>query len=432
MDMKFNGSIEVTELLSKTLENAMKKVLINAVECCGERYGFDSKDALEWLNLDGIKFVKKPMGRKVRPEKGTTSRPSRTAVVKTKKVPLPFNKDEVVSSLCEGLNYNHGLFTQCQKTHMENGVYCVKCQREADQNASGEPNCGTISSRMSSELMEFSDPKGRKPTSYLKVLEKLNVSRIEAQEYAASLNTFIDECHFIPVPTKPRTTGRPKKTNKVVEADDVEDLFAKLTMNDDDVNKETDDDVNKETDDDVNKETDGDVNKEHLKVHKKEHLKAQEKEAKRLQKEAEKEAQRLQKEAEKAQKDHLKAQEKEQKRLQKEAEKEQKRLQKEAEKAQKAQKETQSLQKPVQVQEEVQEEEEEEEIDVAPFKINGKKYLKSTTNILYDVETHEPVAKYDPTTKSVIELDDNSDVEVEEEEVEVEEEEVEVEEYDEE
>ena len=59
------------------------------------------------------------------------------------------------------------------------------------------------------------------------------------------------------------------------------------------------------------------------------------------------------------------------------------------------------------------EEEEEEVVKVKRVKINGKDYLKSTNNVLYDVETNDAIGVWDENKQEIIlnELDEDSYVE---------------------
>jgi hypothetical protein len=358
--MQANLAIEVTELLSKTLENAMKDMLVQAITYCGEKYNFDSAEAIRDLGLERVKFVKKPMAKRT----ATATKPKKNTIP----FPLPFIKNRVdLLKGCEALNYNQGLFTQCKKDKMDGGRFCKKCQTEADKNASGEPNCGTIQQRLEAELMEFQDSKGRKPIPYVKIMKKHNLTREQVEEIVGEE---MDDIHF-----EEPIVKKTKKNNKVIEADGVEDLFEKLVGEEEEEEEEEQQPV--------------------VQDKKAEEKKA--KEQKRLEREAEKEQKRLQKEAEKKQR---------------EAEKEQKRLQKEAEKKQK---EVEKKQKEVEKEEEDEEEEEEsKKVTVTRITINGKKYLKTNTNILYNPETREEVGIYDPITKTIQELPEEEEEEEEE------------------
>jgi hypothetical protein len=71
-----------------------------------------------------------------------------------------------------------------------------------------------------------------------------------------------------------------------------------------------------------------------------------------------------------------------------------------------------------------EEDDEEEEpppikVQVTRIQINGKKYLKSSSNILYDPDTHTEVGIWNPETKTIEELPDDDDEDDDEDEEEV-------------
>ncbi len=157
---------------------------------CSLRHGFDAEEEIRILGLESImtqkseKAVKEP----------------KTKVVKEKKAktfPLPFIKNCVDMSGCQGLSYNRGLFTQCDGKRMENGEFCNTCQSEADKNASGSPDCGNIRDRMAAELYDFKDPNGRSPIRYMKLLNKLKLNETDAMTEAGKLNIVLDYEHFV-------------------------------------------------------------------------------------------------------------------------------------------------------------------------------------------------------------------------------------------
>ena len=167
----FNASMEVTELLMKTLENAARKLAARCISEVASRHGFDAEKEIQALGLENLSLIRKQMAK-------------RTVVTKEKKprepkksaFPLPFFAENVNTDGCQGLAYNRGLFTQCTKNKCETGLYCKGCQIEADKNSSGAPDCGNVSSRLATGLYEFKDPKGRSPISYIKVIKKLNIT----------------------------------------------------------------------------------------------------------------------------------------------------------------------------------------------------------------------------------------------------------------
>jgi hypothetical protein len=389
--------------------------------------------------------------------------------------PIPFNKNKVNRELCQGLCYNHGLFTQCQKKQTDEKGLCKGCSKEAEKSKTGSPNCGTIEARLATDLMEYTDGKGRKPIAYVKVLEKLSISIETVKEMASKENIEIDSIHFEMAEAK---RGRPKtKITKKVEATTVEDLFATLVneeLNDVDSIVET---VVMSASDEEKDETELVADKEaklaekeaklaadkEAKLKEKEAKLAADKEAKLAEKEAklkekeaklaaEKEAKELKlkekeaklaaekeaKEAKLAAEKEAKLKEKEAKLAEKEAKlaadkaaKEEKEAKLAAEKeAKKAPKEKVQKEKVVKKKEETvaavvadkeapkekKEEENPTKVSVKRITIDGKEYFKTSANILYDPETKEEVGLYDAETNSIKELPDDSDNELQEDE----------------
>ena len=244
--------MSVTTLLLKTLENATREYARGCVTRCGSLYGFDSNEALIALNLENLtiqvrEMKKRSSGKKTKAEK--TEKPVKEKTVKVVKekvvkevvakaykpsIPLPFVESMVKEDGCQGLAFNSGLFTQCQKIRMSQGSYCKGCQSEADFSASGIPNNGSVEQRQACGLMDFRDSKGRAPIAYSKIMEKSKLTREQVELEAGKLNIIIDDMHFV-VEEKKVEAGRPKaakKTVTVVESATVEDLFAQLVDED--------------------------------------------------------------------------------------------------------------------------------------------------------------------------------------------------------
>jgi len=378
------SSMMLSSKVIESMDRSMKEVVRSYVKDCCEANGLNVEEELKRMNIDNLRIVEKSSKKveKVKKEKKVV-------------IPMPFSKSLINEEGCCGLSYNHGLFTQCEKRKMSNGSYCVTCQSEGDKNTSGEPNNGTISERLEKELYEFKDPKGRKAISYLKVLEKLKLTKEAALTEGNRLNLEINEAHLTElVKEKKITRGRPKKSRKIVEAENVTDLFAKLTA--DVVEEEST--VVEESNEVIKK--------------KKTNLSEEEKEAKKAELEAKKEAKKLEKEAELEAKKEAKKLELEAKKAEREA----KRKQEKAEKAA-AKKTTKKETKKVAVEDPkvvVEEAKTPEKVTVTRATINGKQYLKSSNNILYDPETKEEVGLWDAESKSIKELPDDEEEEEEE------------------
>jgi hypothetical protein len=549
MNIEVN-EMSVTTLLLKTLENATREYARGCVTRCASLYGFDSSEALAALNLENLaiqvrEMKKRSSGKKTKEPKEKVEKPKKEKAVKEKKekavkvvaykpsIPLPFVASMVSEDGCHGLAYNNGLFTQCQKIRMSQSSYCKGCQSEADLNASGAPNNGTVEQRLGCGLMEFRDSKGRSPIAYSKIMEKQHISREEVALEEGKLNIEIDELHFAVVEKK--AIGKPKATKKtvtVVESAPVEDLFAQLVDEDSeneslaatvllsDSEEEVDTKDQEKAERDMMKEADLESKKAEKAIKNAEKkqqqaeaaalkkqqqaeeaaLKKQQQEAEKAQKKiddqlakeakiaadllakeqkkidelAAKEAKKLQLEQEKAAKeqkliddklakekkiadekaakeqkkmDELAAKEakklqleqektakeqklidekaaKEQKLIDEKAAKEAKKLQQEQEKALvQQQKESKKAQQQTKAEPKVAAAKPVEEpvaaaapkkVTVKRITIDGKQYLKTTDNLLYDPETKEEMGIYDPETNTIKELPDDDEDEVEE------------------
>lgn len=432
----FNASFAVTDLLMKTLENAAKNVAIECIKTCATQYSFDAEEAIKNLGLENLGLTRKPMAKRtpgVKKEK-TVKEPK---AKKETPFPLPYCSELIKSDGCHGISYNHGLFTQCPKKQMENGSYCKTCQADADTNASAVPTCGNVEMRLANGLYEYKDTKGRSPINYLKVLTKMKLTKEQALEAAEKANIILDDEHFQVVEKAVKSTagtrGRPKKPNTAVTADGAADLFAQL-QSDSDSNGAS----GNESDPAKAKRVkltpeEKEAKKAALEAERAEKkaireaeaaAKKAERETKAAEEKAEREAKRAQEKAEREAKKNQEKAEKEQKKADEKAAREAKKAALEAEKAKK-EAEKEAKKKPVVtptapeapvVAEPVVPEapaEKPQKVTVTRTKIDGKEYLKSSTNILYDAKTREEVGIYDPETKTIKPLPDDDEEEEE-------------------
>jgi hypothetical protein len=394
------------------MEDMMKDVVRRAIEECGRRYGFDGVEACRELGVDvgvSVSMVSKKEKNVKVLKAGVSSL-----------FPLPYN-GEMNDSCCHGLKQNHGLYTQCQQGRKGDGKYCKGCNTQAEKNENGEPDYGSIESRMAVGIFEYVDPKGKKPTAYTKIMKKYKVSEEEVVAEAAKFNVTIDAGHFeVSAESKrgrPKTAvekvskgvkGRPKKSKKVVELcdDATDDLFADLVAS-----------ANKDSD------SESDVEQvEQVEQVQKVLAKAEAKEAEKLAKAEAKEAEKLAKEAEKLAKEQEKLA-KEQEKLAKEQEKKAKAEAKEAEKLAKAAEKKAKADAKVATKEAKVATKEEKTADEEPdkvkrFEFEGVKYLKSkNTGIIYNME-QDVVGKWNEQSNKI----DFKEAEDEEEEEEYEDE----------
>ena len=468
----FNASVEVTELLMKTLENAARKLAARCISEAASRHGFDADAEIQALGLENLSVTRKQMAKKSASEK----KEKKPREPKKSNFPMPFFAENVNADGCQGLAYNRGLFTQCPKNRLDTGGdYCKGCQTEADKNASGCPDCGNVSARLATGLYEFKDPKGRSPISYVKLIKKLNLTLEQVSEETGKTGKTIPEEHLVVVEKK-FARGRPKKVN-AVETDDlsvVSDLFYKLSVEKkqdkedstfqtclegvdavevSDLFSKIGEVLEEEKEEVLEEEVlespvktkkpklseDEKAALEAEKAEKKAALEAEkaEKEAKKLALEAEKaekkaaleaekEAKKLALEAEKAEKKAALEKEKAEKKAaleaekaqKKEAEKAERQAKRDAEKTQKKEKkvdEKENVDEPVTEKEKV-DEPQPAKVKVTRIQISGKSYLKTTNNLLYNPETKEEVGIWDPDTKTIKPLPEEEDEEEQEEE----------------
>ena len=445
----------------KAMEGIYRECGVELVNLINKRYNMD-------INLDAL------LSLSLSNENDVSVSVSKVSKVLDKEVvvsfPIPFNKNKVNRELCQGLCYNHGLFTQCQKKQTNDKGLCKGCSKEAEKSKTGSPNCGTIEARLATDLMEYTDAKGRKPIAYVKVLDKLSISIETVKEMASKENIEIDSIHFEMAEAK---RGRPKtKITKKVEATTVEDLFATLVneeLNDVDsivetvvmsasdeekdkeiADKEAADKETKLAADKAAKETKlaadkaakeaklaadkaakeaklaADKEAKEAKLKEKEAKLAAEKEAKEAKLAADKETKLKEKEAKLAEKEAKLAADKaakEAKLADKDAPKEKvvkEKVQKEKVQKEKVSKKKEETVAAVVADKEAAKEKKEEEnptkVSVKRITIDGKEYFKTAANILYDPETKEEVGLYDAETNSIKELPDDSDNELEEDE----------------
>ena len=132
--------------------------VVELVEECGKKFGFNVEEALRFLNIE-----KKEKKEKV--------------VVSKSKYPLPFN-GEKKENCCNGIVKNHGLYTQCEKKVKEN-EYCKSCESQP---------YGNITSRLAADLYDYKDPKGKSPKRYTEVLKKLKLPKEMVEEELKFIN----------------------------------------------------------------------------------------------------------------------------------------------------------------------------------------------------------------------------------------------------
>ena len=394
----FNASVYVSEQLNRQLVNMSQDVAYRCVKACAEHYHFDAEEAYRLLGLGMLKVERKK-------EKEV----KKTAKVLTPKAafPLPYN-GEFNENCCNALRQNNGLYTQCTGIRKGENQFCKSCSTTMQKTGAELPEYGTIQQRMAVGILEYVDPKGRKPIAYTKVMKKYKVSQEQVLEEAGKLNITINPIHFeIAEPESVKrgrpsskankevkvkgVKGRPKKEKKVlvIEGDDG-DLFDTLVKN---ASQEPDEPIIDTEALEKQKAAEKAEKAAKLAAEKAEiaaKLEAEKKEkaAKLAAEKAEKEAKLA---AEKAEKEAKKEAERLAREAKKKAEEEEKAAKKAAAEKAKAEKEAKKSKKPSKSAPVEEEEEEEEEEVVKRITFEGKKYLKSVkSGLIYD---HDEYAK---------------------------------------
>ena len=140
--------------------------------------------------------------------KGWLSKWEELSVLK-RKIKLPWCGVWVEGN-CKSIRKNGGLYTQCEKE--SESEYCVGCSREISKN--GELKYGTVYDRMKVGIEEYIDKNGNKPLKYSKIMKKEKISMEEVLEEGKRLGLEVPLCHFEESDGK---RGRPKKEKSVVE-----------------------------------------------------------------------------------------------------------------------------------------------------------------------------------------------------------------------
>ena len=462
MSLSFNASVEVTEVVLRSLENVSKELAKRCILECALRHNFDGDEELRILGLDNVTVIlkKKPI---IKQKPVITDKP---------RFCLPFLAKAVDENGCNGIAFNEGLYTQCKKVRIENETFCKMCLGESQASENGEPKNGTVQRRSNSPYYSYEDSRGRMPPSYQDYMKKRGITQEDVLAEAEKQGLTIPLEHFASFSRskkmKLKVVKKSKKSVIFEEDEEKEDLFAKVN----DLLEETLEDLSDDVPvldeyEQAQKEEEKAAEREAKLVQKalekaeqkaeREAKAAQDKAAQRIildlekaEKAAEREAKKAQEKAEREEKLALEKAEREakiaqkaQEKAEREAKLEQEKVEKaaklaqdkadakaareaklaeekaarEAKKAQeKADKEAQKTQKTVKkpVEKPVEKVVEKPAEDTAPKKVtvkrlfyNGKQYLKSGENVLYDPDTKEEVGIWCEQTQTILDLPDD-------------------------
>ena len=354
-----------------------------AVMKCSEKFGFKGEEA--WSEVE--KELLADVDVKVKK-------------IKKAAVPsllMPFEPSMVRKDLCQALCYNRGLFTQCQKKYVAGEEFCTSCLKEATSQGGGKPLAGTVEDRLACDLMDYRDNKGRAVIAYQKVLGK------KKDETMALLNdqgivlsdVHLEEYGSGSIEEKKR--GRPKKEALKIETE-VVDLFAALDIScvhlEPDAMMIAESHVEKEEE---KKEEEEEKKQPPVKEAKAKPVKAAVKEPK-VKEPKVKEAKAKEAKVKEPKLKEPKAKEAKAKPV-------------------KATKEQQQepLKEPI-VAPALKEEEEpnETKVKVSEFEWKGVKYLKTTSNQLFDIATHEEIGFFNEKTGEIEEVEEEEEEQEEE------------------
>ncbi len=156
------------------------------------KYGFDSEEAITHFQLNNVSVKRKT----AEPKKAKRLVPA---------FPLPFTGVKV-EGWCSGLKAARGLMSQCTNKPTKNGEFCKTCQKQAEKNDHGMPNCGTIDVRLVVPALEYREPKKNKLClPYANVMEMLNITRQQAEGEAVKFGLTIPEEQFVKREKAPRS-----------------------------------------------------------------------------------------------------------------------------------------------------------------------------------------------------------------------------------
>ena len=326
---------KVIEIKKEMGEIVVDDRIKRVIKLLGEKYNFDVSE--------GIEYIVKLGERRPR-------------------CVLPFC-NIVEEAWCKNIKYNHGLMTQCTND-IEVEEWCKSCAKEIKRD--GRCKYGQITERI--DNINWKTSNGKSPTPYYKVFEKLNIDKEEIIQEAHNLGWTLPKETF----TKPEKTkrGRPRKDKRVVTAAPNIDLIATLVT---EAQTQAENQAQKDAVATPKKNKRGRPRKSQMTEMQTEKAKKMKKENKKMEKEKK----------ENKKKENKK---KENKMENTEENTEEKKMEEKTEEKKTEEKKM----------EEKTEEEENEElcIDVEKFVHKNKTYLKSADNVLFDVETHEPVGQW--------------------------------------
>jgi len=193
--MHYHPTYQIMEVVMQNPDlDILKYISREIVNTLSKKYKFDIDDAISYLSINT---------ERSEDVKDEVKRATKT------NIPLPFC-GVINKTCCQGIRLNYGLYTQCTNTpsvYNKRFPVCATCNKQIEKNSNEEPNYGYINDRVE-KGDKFRDPKGKAPINYANIMEKMKISRQEAESAAAKLGLTIPNEQFI---IKKATRGRPKK-----------------------------------------------------------------------------------------------------------------------------------------------------------------------------------------------------------------------------
>jgi len=190
------------------MQSAINTAIKDTILKLSKKYEFDPDEAFAFLGVE----------EKLRVNIGAKAKPLRAPKREQPKFPLPFSGEQI-EDCCIAILPNKGLYSQCLNAPASNGL-CSSCFKKANNTPFGKPEYGTIDERIE-QGDEYKDPKGKKPTHFIQIMKKMNLTEEFVLGEVTKYNLPFDTNHFLePEQTK---RGRPNKkeqteTTKVIRA----------------------------------------------------------------------------------------------------------------------------------------------------------------------------------------------------------------------
>ena len=189
--------------MDKQTAHEFQKLLMNSslekLKNIFEKYNINEKEAKSYLGWED--------------EKKNEKNSQMSNASENKKMVLPFC-GVVIDNCCFGIKLNYGLYSQCLNKK-DKTDFCKTCTNQGIKNGTERPTYGTIQERIQIGSA-FRDPKGKEVARFANVMEKLGITREQAEKEAKKLGITIPEEEF---ELKVVKRGRPKKNVEVADTD---------------------------------------------------------------------------------------------------------------------------------------------------------------------------------------------------------------------